>query len=392
MIPFYILCAIIFLASTVSAEPPGGQEAMETIVRLRKVEWGDLRSEYLSVEDAYSKGKAAVMRNEFREAQRLFQMTVLKGAILDRKALDANLFYLPEEDSEDSSRLVGEEFFYTVRTRETLRLVAAKFGVSPGNIRRANRLKAGEPLRAGQRLKIQARRILPKEIEQGMLINIPDRTLYLFRDGKLSSMYPVAVGKPSYRKKKGWQTPTGNFSIVGKVRNPVWRVPKSIRDEMRSEGKEVLEQVPPGVKNPLGRYALRTSIPGILIHGTNVPSSIYGFNSHGCIRVYPDNMEQLFRDIRVSMQGEILYKPVKVAESEEGRVFLEVHPDVYGKVENLEVEAWKVITTNNANDRVDWEKVLKAVGSRSGIPVDVTLESRIYQSRDHGSLHDGIDG
>lgn len=389
VIALFLVCAC---AAGSFARLPGELEALEAVARLRQVEWGDLLPEYLSMEEAYSKGKAAARRNDSKEAERLFQMAILKGAILDRKALEANLFYPAAEDPGDSSRLVGEELVYTVRNRDTLRLVAAKFGISPSYIRRLNRLKAGEPLKAGQRLKIVTRRIVPKEIDQGMLINIPDRTMYLFRDGRLATMYPVAVGRPSAGQKRGWQTPTGSFSIVGKVKDPVWRVPPSIQEEMKSLGREVSEEVPPGVKNPLGRYALRTSIPGILIHGTNAPSSVYGFNSHGCIRVYPDNMEKLYRDVRVNMQGEILYKPVKVAEGEEGRIYLEVHPDVYGKVKNLEIEAWKVITSNNVNDRVDWDKVMRAVGSRSGIPVDVTRDIRIYQTLESGTSLRGSDG
>ncbi|WP_214171455.1 L,D-transpeptidase family protein [Citrifermentans pelophilum] len=371
--------AFSFMAMGATAAESGNAEALETITRLRSIVWGDLLyPEFKSAEDTYAKAREALARKEFQEAERLFRMTILKGAILERKALEANLAEPVADDSNDFSRIVGDDFFYTVRQRDTVRLIAAKFGVSSRNILRLNNLKKGEQLRAGQKLRIVTRRIVPKEVEQGIVINIPDRTMYLFRDGRLESMYPVAVGKPSFKDKKGWHTPTGNFRIVAKLRNPVWRVPSSIQDEMKSQGREVLDEVPPGDANPLGRYALRTSIPGILIHGTNTPASIYGFSSHGCIRVYPDHMEQLYRDVTLRTSGEIVYKPVKLAQNDDGRIFLEVHPDVYDKVKNLEVEAWKVITGNNANGRVDWAKVMKAVNARSGMPEDVTLGPRTH--------------
>lgn len=369
-----ILLSFCLVASSVTAEVPLNAEALETLSRLRMVDWGGLQPEYLSVEDAYSKALAALLRKDIREAERMFQMTILKGAILERTALEVTRDDADAEEVSYTSRLVGDEFVYTVRKRDTVRLIAAKFGVSSRNIVRLNRLQKGETLKEGQRLKIVTRRILPKEIKEGIIINIPDRTMYLFRDGKLATMYPVAVGKPSSGEHKGWHTPTGTFRIVGKARDPVWKVPHSIRAEMKSQGREVLEEVPPGDGNPLGRYALRTSIPGILIHGTNLPSSIYGFNSHGCIRVYPENMERLFRTVGVRTEGEIVYKPVKLGESDDGRIFLEVHPDVYDKVKNLEIEAWKIITGSNVNDRVDWEKIMNAIDSRSGIPEDVTRE------------------
>jgi len=380
MLNLVLALVITLIASTVSAGVSGGPEAWETVVRLRKVDWGELKPEYLSVEDAYSKARNALLRKEIQESERLFRLTVLKGVILERKRVSSDNEELADADDNDFPRLVGEDFVYTVRKRDSLRLIAAKFGVSKNNIIRQNRLKVNAPLKAGQRLQIVTRRILPKEIDEGIVINIPDRILYLFKDGKLENMYPVAVGKPSIKGEKAWHTPTGNFSIVGKLRDPAWRVPPSIKDEMGRQGKEVLDEVPPGDANPLGRYALRTSIPGILIHGTNTPSSVYAFSSHGCIRVYPDNMKQLFLDVKVHTQGKIIYKPIKLAESDQGRVYMEVHNDVYDKVNNLEIEAWKIITSSKVNDRVDWEKVMNAVRARSGVPEDVSLGSSGAQS------------
>ena len=148
---------------------------------------------------------------------------------------------------------------------------------------------------AGQSLKYNNRRIVPKSIRNGIVVNIPDRNLYLFRNGRVSANYPVALGISKKEESTIWRTPAGKFRIVDKKENPTWRIPLSIQKEMEENGEEVLELVPPGPKNPLGKYAMRTTLSGILIHSTTRPASINSYSSHGCIRVMPEHMERLFR-------------------------------------------------------------------------------------------------
>ncbi|HYS43905.1 MAG TPA: L,D-transpeptidase family protein, partial [Geobacteraceae bacterium] len=191
-------------------------------------------------------------------------------------------------------------------------------------------------------------------------------------EGKLVRSLPVTLGK-SEADNSVWQTPTGRFRIVEKEKNPAWHVPKSIREQQAKEGSEVKEIVPPGDDNPLGKYALRTSIPGILIHSTNIPASIYGYGSHGCIRVFPEQMEALFKEVKVNTVGEIIYQPVKVAVTDDSRVFLEVHRDVYKKARDLEQDTRQLLTEKGVADRVDWDKVREILKKRSGLPEDIGL-------------------
>ena len=151
------------------------------------------------------------------------------------------------------------------------------------------------------------------------------------------------------------------------------RVPPSIQSEMEDHGKEAITSVPPGASNPLGKYAIKTSIPGILIHSTTKPWSIYSFASHGCIRVYPEQMEEFFKEVKVNTPGEIIYKPVKLAVTEEGRVFLEVHRDVYNKSSGLATEARHLIEKQKLSEQVDWKKVESIVRLKSGVAEDITL-------------------
>jgi hypothetical protein len=211
-------------------------------------------------------------------------------------------------------------------------------------------------------------------MKNGIVINIPDRTLYYFKQGKLTHSLPVALGVPAKSDKYDWKTPTGKFRITAKMKDPTWHVPPSIQSEMEEKGKDVITSIPPGPANPLGKYAFKTSIPGILIHSTTKPWSIYSFASHGCIRVYPEQMEGFFKEVPVNTPGEIIYKPVKLAITEEGRVFLEVHRDVYGRSSSgLATEARHLIEKQNLSELVNWQKVESIVRHTSGIAEDISL-------------------
>lgn len=279
-----------------------------------------------------------------------------------------------EESPISSSLMVGKEFVYTVKKHESMRMIGAKLGVGWRTIARENDLDPRKPLETGRVLVINTRRIIPKTLQDGILINIPDRTLYLFKDNRLEKVVPVAVGKPTYQDCGDWRTPTGHFRILSKMKNPTWHVPPSIQSEMKQNRRKVVTVVPPSDDNPLGKYALKTSLSGILIHSTIHPESIYNFASHGCIRVHPKKMEEIFPEIRVHATGEIVYQPVKLAFSDDGRVFIEVHGDIYKHFKKLDDVAKGLIIKNRAEQRVDWDKVRALLRKKSGIPEDVTLD------------------
>jgi L,D-transpeptidase ErfK/SrfK len=206
-----------------------------------------------------------------------------------------------------------------------LSLIGARFGVESKVLARRNGLPPTARLEAGQVLEVDNRHIVPVGTEDGVLINIPQRLLFYFEQGQLISWYPVGLGRSD------WQTPLGSFYVLTKETEPVWDVPVSIQEEMRREGKKVRTKVPPGPTNPLGRYWLGLSGSSCGIHGTNAPASIYRFRTHGCIRLHPDDIADLFSRITIGTPVEIIYEPVLLARDEEGRVLLEVHPDVYAR-------------------------------------------------------------
>lgn len=414
---FTFLLALLF-GQTCFAAASAREEALILLVKFR--EEGALRTlpeEYGNLEETFARAELLLERKNPAEAEEFFRLTLLKGQLF-RKRLDEALRDAREDEQaaaeeekpvredipalvaeqqlmgalqepknkiaaepaaagEDpfpaSDKIVGEESVYVVRKRESLKMAAARLGVGWQRLAKLNGLDPKRLLEPGQELHYNNRRIIPKTMKNGVVVNIPDRTLYFFRSGRLARALPVAVGMPDLKNDLTWRTPTGSFKITAKTANPAWHVPPSIRAQMEQQGKEAMAVVPPGKNNPLGKYALRTSIPGIMIHSTNLPASIYGFNSHGCIRVMPQQMEQFFKEVAVNTPGEIIYKPVKLAVTEGGRVLLEVHSDVYKKYKDLEEEAKKMIATSRVADRVDWAKVRDLVKSKSGIAEDVTL-------------------
>ena len=245
-------------------------------------------------------------------------------------------------------------------------IISGKLGVDWSHIAKENGLNPDAPLPKGQLLRVKFRRIVPETMENGIIINIPDRTLYRFEGERLKDYYFIAAGKPT------WQTPLGDFVIKAKAKNPTWYVPPSIQKEMEEEGKEILVEVPPGAENPLGKYWLQLSIKGVGLHGTNAPQSIYKFRSHDCMRLRPEIAELLFREVPVGTPGRIIYKPVKMVKAQNGKVFLEVYKDFYKMGINYPEEVERILKEINAVNDVDWSKIEEGIKAKDGIVRDVT--------------------
>lgn len=275
--------------------------------------------------------------------------------------------------------VIGGGTTYVVQKGDNLHLIGAKHGIFWKAIAADNNLDIKQPLTEGATLKLNTRRIVPRVVDNGIIINIPDRTLYLFKGGNLTS-FPVGLGLLAKTEISDWRTPTGKFYIVSKRKNPTWYVPESIQLENAMKGKEVEESVPPGPKNPLGKFAIETSLPGVLIHSTIWPGSVYRYMSHGCIRVLPEQMEQLYPMVDIKTKGEIIYEPVKLAVTDDGRVYLEVRTDVYKKHASVKEYVKKTIESRGVSDKIDWQKVDKLIKNETGIAEDITLPSAIQQA------------
>jgi L,D-transpeptidase ErfK/SrfK len=256
-----------------------------------------------------------------------------------------------------------EECEYTGKPPITI--LAAEKGVKATVVIRQNRIK-GQRIKKGQVLKINTRHIVPTELENGFVINLPELLLYHFNNGVYQRRYTLAIGKPS------WPTPTGTYKIIDKRENPTWTVPPSIQAEMEDQGLEVVEKVPPGPKNPLGKFFMLTSAEGVGIHATNRPWSVGSFVSHGCLRMLPSEIPQLFAQVKVGTPVKIIYRPIKLAVTNEGRVYLEVHPNIYQWEFNPKEYVQDMAEYYKISDRIDWDKVPAILKAKEGIAQEVT--------------------
>ncbi len=262
----------------------------------------------------------------------------------------------------------GEEDYEATGPTNLTRLALEK-GEYLHVLLRHNKLKKPFKIKKGMVLKINNTHIVPEEVTDGLVINLPELRMYHFANGAYQRRYFLAVGKPS------WPTPTGSYKIIDKRKNPVWNVPPSIQDEMEEQGLEVVEKVPPGPKNPLGAYFMLTSAEGVGIHATNRPWSVGSSVSHGCIRMLPKEIAELFPQIKVGTPVKILYLPIKVALTSQGKIYLEVNPTIYQKeLHGLEY-VQGLAQEYQLQDRLDWDKVKKILKAREGIAQDVSKET-----------------
>jgi len=268
-----------------------------------------------------------------------------------------------------AGRLAGGEFEYTIKRGDSFSSIGARYGVEAAVLARTNGLKLRARLKPGQVLRIDNRHIVPPELNDGILINLPQRMLFFFRNCALIRYYTVGLGRPT------WPTPRGGFQVLELREHPTWHVPKSIQHEMAMEGKVVKEEVPPGPDNPLGDYFIRLGTWSYGIHGTIAPLTIYGFRTHGCIRLHPDDAAELFHLVKIGQSGLIIYAPVLLAKLGDGRIFLEVHRDVYKKGMDAMTIIRGLADSNDIGNMIDWIEAQAVTDRREGLARDITAKN-----------------
>jgi L,D-transpeptidase ErfK/SrfK len=273
----------------------------------------------------------------------------------------------------EPDRLVGGVTDYVVRQGDTWRTINARFGVDVVALARDNAMQADSKLVAGEVVRIDNRHIVPAALDSAeLVVNVPQRMLF-HRGGDGSTVgYPIAVGRP------GWPTPTGAFTVMLLERHPTWEVPRSILEESRRAGRIQPRVVPPGPNNPLGDFWIGLSLSGIGIHATNVPSSIFRTASHGCIRVHPDDIAQLFDRVEVGAPGRIIYEPVLLAVVDRD-VYLEVHRDVYRRSAARPRDVARMLAAAaGVSERIDWTAADAVAAAADSVARNVTSSSPTY--------------
>lgn len=215
--------------------------------------------------------------------------------------------------------------------------------------------------------------ILPEiRLAEGMVVNLAEMRLFFFTSSEYCNgvVYTCPVGTG----KSGYSTRPGIYSIYQKKENPAWIPPPSVR----AEDPDMPHYVPPGPENPLGRYVLRFSRHAYGIHGTNRPWGIGRRVSHGCIRLYPEDIQELFGMVETGSLVRVVYEPVK-AGYDNGKCWLQVFDDFEHRVNDIQALAFEKLAGCSERIRRErgWEMkfdmnlIRKTVEEKRGIAVPV---------------------
>jgi len=276
------------------------------------------------------------------------------------------------------SDLVGEYAEVRAAHADTLIDLARREGLGYEEVVNAN--PGVDPWLPGEGtvVRLPLRRILPDTPREGIVVNLPEHRLYYYPPAKPGEArvvvsYPVSVGKMD------WSTPLGLTKIEKKIKDPAWYPPEAVRLEHAARGDILPKMIPPGPDNPMGLFAMRLAIPGgsYLIHGTNKPAGVGMQVTHGCMRLYPEHIEELFKMVAVDTPVRLVNQPHKVGWSD-GHLYVEVHPPL--EATNSAVVApdrssLARLVANAVRVRpagpVSWERAENAFEQAQGIPVAV---------------------
>jgi L,D-transpeptidase ErfK/SrfK len=287
--------------------------------------------------------------------------------------------------------LVGETQVIFARHENTFSAIGRQYNLGYEEMRSANpgvdQWLPGE----GTAIYLPTQSILPEAPREGIVINVPAMRLYYFTTEKGTTEKAAEQGAPAVLKVsshpigigvEGWATPFGEAKVTQKVKDPVWYVPSSIRKEHAERGDPLPSVVPPGPDNPLGAFALTLSLPSYLIHGTNKPAGVGMRSSHGCIRLYPEDIEALFSRVARGTAVRIVNQPV-LAGWRDGQLYLAVHPPLAEEEHDLVAEAEAAL--GRAIERagaaasgaaLDHAAIEKIVAEQRGIPFPVLGSNR----------------
>jgi L,D-transpeptidase ErfK/SrfK len=270
--------------------------------------------------------------------------------------------------------IIGIPTVYEAHEEDTLLDVARTYDVGYVEIRTANpNLDPWMP-GAGSLINVPTQHLLPAGPRRGIVINLSELRLYYFPPRAAAPLsFPIGIGD------EGKETPVGHTTIARKAVHPTWIPTRSEHDE----DPELPNIVPPGPDNPMGNYALYLARKGYAIHGTNKPYSIGRRDSHGCIRMYPEDIEALFKRVAIGTPVAIIDAPVKLAWVIDV-LYLEIHPqqsdadtiEVNGRPKSIldpaEVDALIKATAGARVNEVDWDAVLTTELERTGMPTPIT--------------------
>lgn len=296
---------------------------------------------------------------------RLRPFALTSAMIMYAAILQATTF-----DITPDTKMVGENYTVKIEYNDTFSSLARRHNVGYYELVEANpHIDPWNPEDDAELL-IPNKFILPPGARKGVIVNLAELRLYSFSpDGKTVTTFPIGIGSEL------WPTPLSAGTIVSKQKNPSWIPPESIKREHEERGDYLPDVVPPGPDNPLGDYKMKLSIPGYMIHGTNRPEGIGRRITHGCMRMYPEDIEILFNQVSVNTPVHIIHAPVKEAWVD-NTLYVEMHtplPEYPNGKTDLVGQLMTLMYNEGpgGNFQVDWAKIREIAKNANGIPTPV---------------------
>ena len=284
--------------------------------------------------------------------------------------------------SKSDDTVVGEDQTIITVYEDTLYDLARAYSLGSEELIRVNQGVDPWLPGAGKMLVVPGRHILPPGPREGIVVNLPEHRLYYYpkpkRGGPIQVItYPVSIGKMD------WRTPLGVTHVIQKQKDPTWYPPESVRKEHAEAGDPLPVKVGPGPDNPLGAYAMRLAAGNgtYLIHGTNNPIAVGLAVTHGCIRMYPDDVAALFPLIPVGTPVRLINEPVKVAWID-GELLLEAHPPVDAMGQSFEpnIDQFSDLLKAAVGDTtvaIHWDYAREVLQKANGVIATVGLEAEL---------------
>ncbi|MGB6488990.1 MAG: L,D-transpeptidase family protein [Steroidobacteraceae bacterium] len=288
----------------------------------------------------------------------------------------AAVFTLPP----DGSSLIGQDQAIQTQASDTLLDLARKYSVGYWEIQEANPKVDMWLPGQGTNLTIPGRFIVPPVDHKGIVINLPQHRMFYFpksgrHDQPIVITYPVSPGEGDF------PTPVGVTRIVRKVPHPVWIPTAHILKAHAEAGDPIPKVWAAGPDNPMGEWALETTLSHgeIYIHGTNNPMAIGMSVTHGCVRLYPEDIAALYPIVRVGTPVTIVNEPV-LASLQDGDLYLEVHPPtnsnhVPAPPDFDQISQIIDAAIGKSVVAIDWDKVRQVAAQANGIPQLIGVEA-----------------
>ncbi len=291
----------------------------------------------------------------------------------------AETFLLPE----NGDSVIGAVSLTTTRYEDTISDLARLYDQGFREMQYANPNVDPWLPGEGTEVVIPSRYVLPDAPREDIVINVPEMRLYYYpkrKKGEPATVitYPISIGR------QDWATPYGKTSIISKIKDPTWTPPESIKKEHAEMGDPLPNVVPAGPDNPLGLFALRLGKRGYLIHGTNKPSGLGMRVTHGCIRLYPKDIEEIFSKVRVGTNVNIIDQPYKAGWLK-GKLYLEAHPPLEEVKADAASEYQRLVNSlskasENSIDQIDWNSIKRITQDQTGIPAMVAAGNETSSS------------